>query len=336
MSGKVRVGILSAAHVHTGSYLAHLSHRVDVELVALVDPNETRAGPLAERYQIPWRAQVGALRDEVDAVLILSENSHHRRDFEVVARPGLLVLCEKPLATTREDGDAMLERAVATGARLYTALPVRTLQSVAAMRETVQAGRLGPVVAMHGTNHGSRPPGWFLDPLASGGGAVMDHVSHVVDLMRYIGGGEPEAVRCLAGSRLHALPVDDSGLLLMDWTGGVTATLDPSWSRLAGYPTWGDVTLEVVGEEGVARLDAFNAYVDRFGADHPPHRYLGYGEDMDGLLLDAFMEAARTGFQSPALATAEDGFRAAAVSWAAYRSVRSGHLERVAAPGGSP
>ncbi|MGC8488128.1 MAG: Gfo/Idh/MocA family protein [Clostridia bacterium] len=332
MTRCVRVGVISTAHVHAESYLQRLARREDVVVVTVVDRDRERGEGLASRYGIPWRPQIGALGEEVDAVLILSENVHHRSDFEAVARPGLHVLTEKPLATTPEDGAAMLERAQAHGIHLFTALPVRTLASVAVLRETVRAQRLGRIVAMAGTNHGSRPPGWFVNPRLAGGGAVMDHVSHVIDLMHHVADGEPEAVRCLASNRFYEGGVDDAGLLLIDWDGGITATLDPSWSRTPGYPTWGDVTLEMVGETGVARLDAFNAHIDQFRSTPPTHRHLAYGEDMDALLLDAFVEAVRHGRVGPELATGRDGFRAAAVSWAAYRSLQSGELEAVPRP----
>ncbi len=333
MSGRIRVGVVSTAHVHARSYLERLLANPEVEVAAIAG-EASRDRDMARALSIPWRPPPGGLGAEADAIVILSENVHHRRDLEAVARAGLFVLCEKPLAVTREDGVGMLETAERVGVRLFTALPVRTLGSVSALRRTVASGRLGRILAMVGTNHGSRPPGWFLDPFLAGGGAVMDHVSHVIDLMHVTVGGEPEAVRCLAGNRLYEGAVDDAGLLLLDWEGGVTATLDPSWSRLPGYPTWGDVTLELVGERGVARLDAFNEHLDAYGRDigAPGHRHLGYGEDMDALLLAAFVEAVRTGHAPEALAGGRDGFRAAAVSWAAYRSLRTGRVEKVMTP----
>lgn len=333
MSGEIRVGVVSTAHVHARSYLERLRAHPAVVITAIAG-DAPRDREAAEALGVPWRPEAEGLGAETDAIVILSENAHHRRDLEAVARPGLYVLCEKPLAPTPEDGVRMLAAAGAAGVHLFTALPVRMLGSVTALRLTVATGRLGRIVAMAGTNHGTRPPGWFLDPVLAGGGAVMDHVSHVIDLMHLTIGGEPEAVRCLGGSRLYGGAVDDAGLLLLDWEGGVTATLDPSWSRPPGYPTWGDVTLELVGERGVARLDAMNGHLDFYGGaqDAPAHRHLGYGEDMDALLLTAFLQAARSGRAPEVLADARDGFRAAAVSWAAYRSWRTGRVEKVPTP----
>ncbi len=332
MSGRTgfRIGLLSAAHVHAPGYAAALARLPGVTAVLVTDDDDERGRSFAVRHRVTWEPDVDKLGAAVDGFIICAENDRHRWWWERAAAWGRPVLCEKPLAISIEDGREMLRLAQTTGTPLFTALPVRTLAPVATLRTAVRTGELGEILAVFGTNHGYLPPGWFQDPRRSGGGAVMDHGSHVVDLIRWICGREPTEVSAEVGNRLYGRAVDDSGLLLMTLDNGGLATLDPSWSRLPGFPTWGDVTLEVVGTAGRAWLDPLAEHLHLFGADAVTHRYVGYGENMDDLLLKAFLEVVAGRPAPPTLATGADGFVGMAVSLAAYQSAADGRPVSVA------
>jgi predicted dehydrogenase len=182
------------------------------------------------------------------------------------------------LATTLDDALAMLSATKEAGVPLYMALPVRFVPGFASMLDAVHHGQVGRVLAMVGTNHGYLPPGWFLDRAQSGGGAVMDHTPHVADLMRLIARSEVDEVYAEIDSRARNAGIDDSGILTLGFQNGIFATLDPSWSRSDGFPTWGDVTLEVVGNEGVVDFDAFRPHLNLYREDIPTHRHVGFGE----------------------------------------------------------
>ncbi len=324
-AARLRVGLFSAAHVHFETYAALLAARPDVELVGLTDSDAARGQAAAQRLHLPWVAPPETLVGRSEAAVVTAENVHHRRYVELAGRAGLAVLCEKPLATTLADADAMLEATASGGGHLYAALPVRGLPAVGRLRQLVQSGQLGRILAMAGSNHGQLPPGWFLDPGLSGGGAVMDHVSHVADVMRWVLADEVERVYALASNRIHGTPVEDAALVQFTFRGGTVATLDPSWSRPRGFPTWGDVRLDVVGTAGVAALDPWAEQLDWFRSRPAVHRMAPYGPDMDALLIDRFVVAAAGGPVAPELATGQDGRAATAVTLAAYDSIR---LER--------
>jgi predicted dehydrogenase len=328
--GPLTVALLSAAHVHAPGWAAALKRCSRVGRVLVADDDRPRGEALADRVGVDFERDIDRAVAQADAFVIAAENSRHRWWWDQVRERRRPVLCEKPLATRVEDGRAMVLEAEALGTSLWTALPVRTLPASGRLRDRVRGGAVGRVLALLGTNHGYRPPGWFLDPELAGGGAVMDHVSHVVDLMRWITGGEPLEVSAETSRRLYGGSVDDAGLILMTWSDGALATLDPSWSRLRGFPTWGDVTLEVVGTEGRAWLDPLAEHLDLYQGEVPTHRYLGYGDNMDDGLLAAFLDVV-LGKPPPAtLATGRDGFVAMAVSVAAYQSAEQGRPVAVA------
>jgi len=83
-------------------------------------------------------------------VVICSENSKHRKLVEQAAAAGVNILCEKPLATTTSDAEAMLYAVDRAGVALMTAFPVRFSPSFVKLKSQVQAGLLGDVLAVFG------------------------------------------------------------------------------------------------------------------------------------------------------------------------------------------
>ena len=221
---------------------------------------------------------------------------------------------------------------------LRTAFPVRYLPAVQHAREVVRSGGVGRVLAVNGTNHGQIPGGWFLDAELAGGGAVMDHTVHVADALRWILGAEAGSVYAEIGTFFGADDVDDGAILTIELEGGLIAsgafaTIDPSWSRGDGYPTWGDVTLRITGTSGVIEVDAFAQHLTTFDHESKSVSWTHTDEDMNVLMLDDFLRGVAEG--SPAGASGVDGLRALEIVLAAYGSGRDHEprpVERAAIP----
>jgi predicted dehydrogenase len=96
--------------------------------------------------------------------------------------------------------------------------------------------------------------------------------------------------------------------------------VDPSWSRGAGYPTWGDFTLRITGSSGVLDVDAFSRSITTFDHESGGTFWTPTGGDPNALMLEDFLRGAedeRIG------ADGEDGLRALEVVLAAYSSGES-------------
>ncbi|MBA2755066.1 MAG: Gfo/Idh/MocA family oxidoreductase [Chloroflexia bacterium] len=322
--GELRVGIISFAHLHAVSYAGCLAAIPDARLVAIADDDPRRGTTMAARFGVDYASDSAELlaRPDIDAVIVTSENAHHAAHVIAAAAAGKHVLCEKPLATTREDALTMIAACREAGVVLQTAFPMRFSPPVIALRDAIAAGAVGEPLAVMATNHGRMPPGWFSDPILAGGGAIMDHTVHVADLLRWILGREVVSVYAEAATRMHpGIAVDDVGMLLLTFDGGLFASLDASWSRPATWPTWGGLTIEVVGDAGVIAMDAFNQNVQHYDDRDGTYRLVPWGQGGDPTMVATFVEAARTG--SPPPVTGEDGLRALEVVLAAYVSAAS-------------
>lgn len=319
----MRVAILSLAHFHGYSYAAAIKKHPGAELAAIWDEDGARGAAAADKLGCAFEADLDAvLASDVDAVIITSANIHHKDLAVKAARAGKHILCEKPIATTLADAEAMVAAAREAGVHFMTAFPCRYAPPVLRVKQALEQGKIGEVLAIKGTNHGRMPGGWFADPKLAGGGAVMDHTVHVADLIRWFLGKEFTSVYAEVATRFHDVPVDDAGMLTMELDGGVFATLDPSWSRPAAYPTWGDVTMEIVGTKGTLSLDAFSQNLSLYNNQDQIAAWVNYGSDMDEGLVNDFVASVNSNTRPPI--TGEDGLRAMEVALMAYESARTG------------
>lgn len=314
----MRIGVISSAHMHIYSYANALKAIEGVEIAGIADEDERRGKTFAEHFGTGYYGDYAELlKQPLDAVIVTSENSNHKEHVLAAARAGKHILCEKPISTNKEDAEEMIRVCREQGVILQIAFPVRFNATIIRAKQMLDEGKLGRFLAMKGTNHGQNPGGWFIDPALSGGGAVIDHTVHVVDIMRWFMGAEVKEVYAEVGNLITADPIDDSGIVTMEFDNGVFATLDCSWSRNKTFPTWGDITLEIVGTGGTLSLDIFNQKLNVY-SNESGVRWDFWGEDMDFGLVCDFIDAVRVKRQ-PSI-TGEDGLRALEVALAAYES----------------
>ncbi len=320
----VRIGIMSFAHMHAYGYAASLGQTGEATLAAVYDDDVNRGQEAAQQFNAPFEADIDAfLASDLDAVIITSENIKHRSMAEKAAAAGKWILCEKPLATTVEDAAAIVEACRAADVGLGTAFPCRFASPLAVLRHQVAAGEFGAIYAASCTNNGQFPGGWFGDRDLAGGGATMDHTVHVADLLRWMLDREFTKVYCENG-HLHGrdTELDDVGCLHLEMEGGIIVSHIASWNRAKSYPTWGDVTIEFIGEKGVAFVDAFNQKINVYNDSAMRGAWAGWGDNPDLGLVQEFVDSVRDR-RAPSV-TGVDGLKATEVTVAAYESMASG------------
>ena len=165
-------------------------------LVAIADLHEPFAADAAARYgfaraETDWRAVVES--PDVDAVSVAVANGLHREITEAALAAGKHVLCEKPLAPSVADAQAMVEAAAAAPAQVSAVgFTFRRSPAINAIKQQVE-GVLGPVrhfVGNYWCDYGydpQRPMSWrYLG--GPGSGVLADIGSHMVDLAEFFCG----------------------------------------------------------------------------------------------------------------------------------------------------
>ncbi len=321
----VKIGIMSFAHMHAYSYAACLKQLPNTTLGAVWGENPRRAKAAAKQFDTQYIRDINDfLEADIDGVIICSENVKHRAMVDVAASAGKWVLCEKPLAPKPAEARRMIRICNRAKVGLGTAFPCRYSPALIEARKQIQGGEFGDILAASCTNHGQFPGGWFADESLAGGGATMDHTVHVVDLLRWMLGREFTSVYCELGNQLHPeeISTDDLGSLHLEMEGGIQVSHLASWSRPKSFPTWGDVTIEFIGTQGVLNVDAFNQKVDVYSDAAMKTEWAYWGSNIDLGLVADFAKSIEEE-REPSI-TGEDGLRAVEVTAAAYKSARTG------------
>lgn len=329
----IRLGLMSFAHVHAEAYVDNVRGMPDAQLVGAADDDRARGEHFATQLGVPaFPTYEELLAQPLDGVIVCSENSRHRALVEMAARAGVSVLCEKPLATTLADARAMIEVCARAGVTLMVAFPMRFSAPLLQARQAVEEGRVGKIACCIGTNQGQNPRrhrAWFVNKQLAGGGAIMDHTVHLVDVLRWYLRTEVTEVYAQTTGLLPGGDgeVETGGLLLLTLANGLFASIDCSWSRPASYPTWGGLALELIGERGVLRVDAFRQNLVIYPERSPAMQWQPWGSDANQAMMAEFVSAIRE-HRGPAV-TGTDGYRALEVITAAYESARTGQPVRL-------
>lgn len=326
----MKIGFMSFAHMHAAGYARCLNQIDGAEIVGIFDEDESRGAAMADKFGGKYYSDYDRLLgQEMDAVIVCSANADHKEHVIAAADAGCgYILCEKPIATKLEDAQEMIERCREKGVQFGIAFPCRYLPAVIGAKRSLEDNAVGRILAARTTNHGRMPGGWFIQEEKSGGGAVMDHTPHVVDLLRWFMESDPVEVYAEVDTLFHDIDIDDAGILTIQFDNGVFATLDASWSRTKSFPTWGDVTMEIIGMDGVISVDAFAQDIDLYSDANMKAEWVHWGDNMDLGLMRDFVDSVAS--SKPFQITGEDGLRALEVAIAAYKSAEGNTLVKIA------
>jgi predicted dehydrogenase len=335
MTQTVHIGIVSYAHLHAPRYAASIAAHPHARLVGIAGTgtNDEVARDEARRYNVPYFDNYEDLLAQpgLDAVYVATEPVRHREVVAQAAARGVHVLCDKPIATTLEDADAIVELARAAGIKLMVPFNPRFQLPLIKVKEALDSGAAGELVAIYAVKYGrlpTRAPGpqradWFLDPVQAGGGGFLDIGIHAIDALRWLAGGEAKRVYAHIGTLIHTgLPGDDLGTMTVEFENGVVAALSAGWANPDGYPAWLDVRFEILTAKRAFLIDSPYHGFTVYSSQRAERRYW-WRRDVDGL-VDDFVQAIRQD-REPAI-TGEDGRAALAIALAAYESARQGQV----------
>lgn len=329
----IKIAILSFAHHHGESYIANVRRMDGVELLGVTDDDPLRGQRIAAENQARYFHSFEELIEaKPDGVIICTENNRHRPLVEMAASHGIHVLCEKPIATTLEDARAIVDACEKAEVILMTAFPMRFSAPLLEIKARLDNGDFGDIYCFNATNQGELPTkhrAWFVDPELAGGGAIMDHTVHLVDIMRWFTGSEVETMYARSNKIFHAeeVAVETGALEMLTFKNGIFATIDASWSRPQYWPTWGGLTFEMVTQRGAVVVDAFRQNLNVYRHEWQRSNWAYWGSDMNHAMISDFVDAIREN-RAPRV-TGLDGLRAVEATLAAYESDRTGQTVQV-------
>jgi predicted dehydrogenase len=198
--GVAVIGAGMAGRAHASAYrtapAVFATELPDVRLVAIADAHQPFAVEVARRYgyqraETNWQAIAEAA--DIDAVSVVVANDLHREIVEALLDAGKHVLCEKPLAPSVADGQAMADRAAKSDRVAAVGFTFRRSPAISAIRQQVTEGVLGPVMHFNGhywCDYGFNPdaPMSWRYRGGPGSGALADIGTHLVDVGEFLCG----------------------------------------------------------------------------------------------------------------------------------------------------
>ena len=211
-------GAPSVAVIGLGFGRAHVPafQAAGARVVAVCQRDEAAARKVATAYGVPhayarWEDLLAA--QHPDVVVVATPPHLHRAIVGAAVSGGSHVLCEKPLATSREDAEGIVAD-VARGRRVgMTGFNWRFTAAMQKMRALMADGAVGRILHIRGHWLGARwadeasPTTWRMDRHQAGHGAMGDMGVHLVDLVRWTCGSEFARVAAHAGIAYPAKPV---------------------------------------------------------------------------------------------------------------------------------
>ncbi len=257
MPGAVRWGVAGCGWVARDFVLPALDASKNGEVVALLDPDPAALQSSAEICPgavLQTDLNVFLSAPDLDAVYVAAPNHLHQPLVEAAARAGKHVLCEKPMAPTVSEAEAMVGACERACVVYGTAFDQRFHAAHRRLRGMISSGALGEICSARIHYACWLPPdwdddNWRADPNRAGGGAFMDLAPHGLDLVQYLLGEKIAEVRCLVQRRVQDYEVEDGAALVGSTTGGTLVLQHVSYNTPEEYPRR---ILEVVGTGAMA------------------------------------------------------------------------------------
>jgi predicted dehydrogenase len=256
MARKVRYAVVGLGHIAQVAVLPAFAHAArNSELAALVSDDATKLRKLGARYGVAGRYAYDdfeeCLESGVDAVYIALPNHLHREYTERAARKGVHVLCEKPMAVTVRDAEAMIRACDRAGVKLMVAYRLHFEAANLNAIEAARSGGIGEPRLFNSTFCMQVQAGNIRVRPETGGGTLYDIGIYCINAARALFRGEPEEVVAFSANngerRFRGVDEMTSAVLrfpgerLAAFTSSFGAA-DVSQYRVVG--TRGDVALE--------------------------------------------------------------------------------------------
>ncbi|HEU4734131.1 MAG TPA: Gfo/Idh/MocA family oxidoreductase [Kofleriaceae bacterium] len=251
----LRIGILGAAKI-AGSFMAGARASSRVEVVAIASRERARAEAFAREHGIARACSYDELIADpgIDAIYNPLPNSLHAEWSIAAARAGKHVLCEKPLAVSEAEAQAMFAAADAAGVVLLEAFPYMFQPQTLEIERLIAAGAIGEVRLMFGTfGFTIADPGNIRLERALGGGALMDAGCYPVSFVRQVFGVRPARV---AAAARWVGGVDQTLAATLEFPGGGIAQISCSFATAVHRRAI------IAGSAGVIETD-FHNHTDR-------------------------------------------------------------------------
>ncbi len=250
---KLKWGIAGCGRFAENSFLPAIRLTRKSTVVSLYSRDNNHAKQLGEKFSVQnyFDNYNEFLKSDIDSVFVSSSNSHHYEQVIKAAQAGKNILCEKPLALTSQQAEEMINVCKENKVLLAVNYIHRFHPLVIKAKELLIDQKLGKLVSIDVHFNIDYPPdnNFRFKKELSGGGALRDIGTHMIDLLRFFG-GEIETINGVVENLIYQSEVDDFALGMVKFQKSGYGTFNVSYNNKKAFNR-----IEILCHKGAIAID---------------------------------------------------------------------------------
>lgn len=270
----IRIALVGCGRISRNHIQAIALHNERAELVALCDTHQDRLdnaqqlvskvgqeNPVAAKCPkqfIGYENLLSAVKlgqIHVDLVVLTTPSGLHPAQAIAAAEIGINVCTEKPMATSWEDGIAMVKACDNAGVRLFVVKQNRFNSTLQLVKRQLQSGRFGQLAMVTVNVFWQRPQSYYDQDNWRGtwemdGGALMNQASHYIDLLAWLV-GPVESLSASIATLGRKIEAEDTAAMQLRWRNGALGTMAVT---MLTYPKNLEGSITLLGETGTVKI----------------------------------------------------------------------------------
>jgi UDP-N-acetyl-2-amino-2-deoxyglucuronate dehydrogenase len=255
----LRVAVVGCGRVSRTAHYAAIKGNPDFEFGAVCDIDRARADEWSRKNNVTAYYDLDEMlaHEPLDLVSINVPNGLHPELAAKVAKRGVNVLCEKPLAMRLKDADHLIALCDLMGVRLFSVLQNRFNATNQLLKRAVDRGRFGRLLTVNVTMRWHRGLNYYLEDHGwrgsreLAGGAFTNQAIHYVDTLQWLVGAPPVTCYARMATAVHPVEVETHGCAIVTFGNGIIGSLNLT---CLNYPDDREGSITLSGETGTVKI----------------------------------------------------------------------------------
>ena len=231
----------------------------EMKVIGVVSRNLEKARKYADEMNIQYwgdNLRSVALNSNANVAIVCTPNAVHRKIVLEASELGLHILCEKPLATTREAQNEIIETCRKANVKLGVSYLYRFLPHIQKLKQLIGNGSFGDILTIDARMSIWRDSTYYSESTwhgtenLDGGGSFIQQGSHLIDLTNYLSGGYRKIESANRFTLFHPISVEDHGYAIIKYMCGAVGMIECSTIK----KNMNIQEIQIMGTKGSARV----------------------------------------------------------------------------------
>jgi len=254
---KIRVAVVGCGRISKSHFESIAKYPDEIELVSVCEIDQDVLTAHTAKYGVNGHRSLEAMlkEEKLDLVILCTPSGLHSYQAELVAKAGVNVMTEKPMATRWSDGVRMVKACDEARVRMFVVKQNRRNATLQLLKRAVENKRFGKIYMVNVNVFWTRPQAYYDTAKWRGtwefdGGAFMNQASHYVDLLDWLI-GSVESVQAYTATLARDIEVEDTGVVSVKWRSGALGSMNVT---MLTYPKNLEGSITIIGEKGAVRV----------------------------------------------------------------------------------